>query len=61
MKPQRFREFASFCAKAVAKLANIQIAVTDLFAVEGRQQLEQKMGELLGETRESIRHIGADI
>jgi len=34
---------------------NIQINVTDLFGAEGRQQLEQRIEELLIETRESIK------
>lgn len=34
---------------------NIQIGVTDLFGIEGRQKLEQRMGELLIETRESVK------
>jgi transposase len=34
---------------------NIQIHVTDLFGAEGRQQLEQRMEELLLETRESVK------
>ena len=34
---------------------NLQIGVTDLFGVEGRQQLQQRMGELLVETRERVK------
>lgn len=34
---------------------NIQINVADLFGADGRQQLEQRMGELLLETRESVK------
>jgi transposase len=34
---------------------NVQINVADLFGAEGRQQLEHRMGELLAETRESIK------
>jgi transposase len=34
---------------------NVQIGVSDLFGVEGRQLLAQRMGELMTETRESVR------
>lgn len=34
---------------------NVQIGVSDLFGVEGRNLLEQRMEELMTETRESVR------